>query len=79
VVQVLIAVAIGLAVFGISMWAIRMLATPPPPEPDPDEVVSVSISYRCKVCGMQLTVTQAQGEETEAPRHHREEMERVEL
>lgn len=75
--QTLVAVAIGLAVFGLSMWAIRMLATPPPPEPDPDDVVSVSIAYRCKVCGMELTVTQAQGEETEPPRHHREEMEEL--
>ena len=73
-VEALIAVAIGVTIFGASMWAIRMLATPPPPEPDRDDVVAVSASYRCVVCGMELTVTQAQGDENEAPRHHREQM-----
>jgi hypothetical protein len=72
--NLLIAVAIGLTIFGTSMWVIRMLATPPPPEPDPDEVVGVAADYRCAVCGMQLTVTRAQGHEHDAPRHCREEM-----
>jgi hypothetical protein len=74
VTTILIAVAIGIAIFGASMWTIRLLATPPPPEPDPDEAVDLSVDYRCTVCGMQLTVTRAQGAEHEAPRHCREEM-----
>lgn len=73
-VTILIAIAIGLAIFSVSIWAIRMLATPPPPEPDPDEVVEVAVEYRCSVCGMQLTVTQAQGADHDAPRHCREQM-----
>jgi hypothetical protein len=74
VVTFLIAVAIGVVVFGASMWVIRMLATPPPPDPDPDEVVDVAVDYRCSVCGMQLTVTRAQDADPVAPRHCREEM-----
>jgi hypothetical protein len=74
VLTALIAAAIGIAVFGASMWVIRMLATPPPPEPDPDDVVDIAVGYRCTVCGMTLTVTRAQGGSHEAPRHCREEM-----
>jgi hypothetical protein len=70
----LIAVAIGLGVLVAAMWVVRMLGAPPPPEPDPEEVVDMSVDYRCRVCGMRLTVTQAQGSEVEAPRHCREEM-----
>ena len=70
----LIAVAIGLVVFGVSMWAIRLLATPPPSDPDPNDAIDLSVDYRCTVCDMRLTVTRAQGSEHEAPRHCREEM-----
>jgi hypothetical protein len=74
-----IAVAIGLAIFGIGLRLIQILATPPPPEPDPDEVVDVAIDFRCVVCGLQLTVTQAQDEPLRPPRHCREPMEPLEV
>jgi hypothetical protein len=61
----------------VGRWAVKVLATPVPGEPDEDDVVEVSIDYRCTVCGLQLTVTQAQSEEISAPRHCREEMEPV--
>ena len=73
----LIAVAMGVTILAVSFWVIRYLASAPPPELDPDDVREVSIDYRCSVCGMRLTVTQAQGDEYEAPRHCREEMEEV--
>jgi hypothetical protein len=73
--QIVIAVAIGLAILGAGLWAVRLLASPVPREPDPEDLVEVAIGYRCTVCGMQLTITQAQGEEIRAPRHCREEME----
>ncbi len=69
-----IAIAIGLAIMAVAVWAIRLLATPPPPEPDPDDLVDVEASYRCSVCGMRLTVTEAQGGDVKPPRHCREEM-----
>jgi hypothetical protein len=77
VVEILVAVAIGLAILGAGVWAVRLLATPVPGEPDPEELVEVAIDYRCTVCGMTLTVTQAQGAEIRPPRHCREEMESV--
>ena len=70
----LIAVAMGIAIWLAAAWAIRLLATPPPPEPDPDDVHEISIDYRCTICGLQLTVTAAQDGELSAPKHCREEM-----
>jgi hypothetical protein len=70
----LIALAIGVAIWLLAAWAIRLLATPPPPEPDPEDVHAIAIDYRCTVCGLTLTVTAAQDGELAAPRHCREEM-----
>ncbi len=70
-----IAVIIGVMIMAVAIWTIRLLATPPPPEPDPNELVDVEVAYRCSVCGMRLTITHAQGEDVKAPRHCREEME----
>ncbi len=76
-VTALVAVAMGVTILGVSFWVIRYLGSAPPPEPDPDDVQEVSVDYRCSVCGMRLTVTHAQGDEAEPPRHCREEMEEV--
>jgi hypothetical protein len=77
ILRIAIAVAIGLSVFLLGRWGVRLLAAPQPPEPDPDDIVEVEQPYRCSVCGMRLTVTHAQGEDIAAPRHCREEMEPV--
>ena len=71
---VLIAVAMGAAILATGVWMVRLLATPGPPEPSPDDLVPVKVDYRCIVCGMHLTVTQVQGDETTPPKHCREEM-----
>lgn len=71
----IVAIAMGVAIMAVSLWAIRLLATPQPPEPDPEDVHEVEVRYRCTVCGMRLTITHAQDEEPDAPRHCREEME----
>ncbi|HEX5630470.1 MAG TPA: hypothetical protein VFY15_02295 [Acidimicrobiia bacterium] len=73
--QAVIAVAIGLTVFAVGRWGIRLLAQPGPEEPDPEDVVEVEVPFRCTVCGLRLTVTAAQDAEVIAPRHCREEME----
>lgn len=75
VVQVAVAVAMGLGILFIGRWGIRLLATPTPEEIDPDDVIDVEAPFICTVCGLRLTVTHAQGEDVEAPRHCREEME----
>lgn len=72
-ITVLIAVAIGVAIFAVSLWVIRMLATPPV-EIDPHDVKEVDVDYRCTVCGLRLTVTHAQETDAAPPRHCMEEM-----
>ena len=73
-VPILIATAIGVAFFAVSIRVIRILATPGPEEPDPEHIVEVEAHYRCTVCGLRLTVTHAQDQDAEAPRHCREDM-----
>lgn len=76
-IQVGIAVTIGAVILMLGRWGIKMLVTGGPPDVDPAEVVDVEIPFRCVVCGMQLTITHAQGGEVAAPRHCHEPMERV--
>ena len=71
--NVLIGVAIGVVIFGVSLWVIRMLATPPI-EIDPDDDEEVDVDYRCTVCGLRLTVTHVQATDAAPPRHCMEEM-----
>ena len=72
-VDIIIAIAIGVTIFWVTRKIIIMLATPPP-EVDPDEVIEVEHHYRCSICGTELIVTAASITETEAPKHCREEM-----
>ena len=74
-VQVAVAIAMGLGILLLGRWAIRLLATPAPEDVDPDDVIDVEALFICTVCGLRLTVTHAQGEDVDAPRHCREEME----
>ncbi len=71
-----VAIAFLLAglVLALTVWAVRFIATGPPPEPVLDEIHEVDVPYVCSVCGMSLTVTQAQGDDIEPPRHCRENM-----
>ena len=72
--QVVLAVAIGVAIFAVALWVIRLLAIPAPDEPDPEDVHEVAYDFKCTVCGLRLTVTAAQDGELAAPKHCREEM-----
>lgn len=74
ILTVLIAVAMGAAIMATGIWMVRLLATPTPPEPSPEDLIPVKVDYRCIVCGMLLTVTQVQDNETTPPKHCREEM-----
>ena len=64
----------GVAILAFGFWMVRLLATPGPPDPDEASLVPVSVDHQCIVCGLQLTVTQVQDDETTPPKHCREEM-----
>lgn len=76
-VQIAVAVGMGAGILLVGRWAIRLLVTGGPPEVDPDDVVEVELGYQCVVCGMQLTVTYAQDDDVNPPRHCHEQMEPV--
>ncbi len=71
---VLVAAAVGILILVATWWTVRFIASGPPPEPDPNAIEEVEAHYRCTVCGMNLVVTYAQGDDDQAPRHCREEM-----
>ncbi len=71
--RILIAIAIGLAIWWIATRIIIMLATEPE-SPDPADVSETIEHYRCSTCGMELTLTVRSNTETAPPRHCRDEM-----
>lgn len=75
---VFIAILVGLAIVVMTVWSIRFISAGPPAEPDLSAVEEVDVPYLCTVCGLSLTVTEAQiGEEIDPPRHCREDMVRA--
>jgi hypothetical protein len=75
--RVLIGVAVAVVLYLFAVRIIRgMLAPPPPDEPDLSKLVPVDYRYRCGVCGAEVTMTAAPGDEEapDAPRHCREDM-----
>ena len=74
--NVLIALAIGAAIWTASMMVLRAVVNPPP-ELDPHDVVDTLRRFRCSLCGAEVTMTVANPAEPKAPRHCREEMDEV--
>jgi hypothetical protein len=73
-----VAVMAMLAIYLIGAGMVGKFKIPPDSEPDPEQVVAVNARFRCVVCGAEVTMTAAQdAEELDAPRHCREDMERV--
>ena len=72
--DLLIAIAIGVAIIAFTLWVVRLLLIPQPEDPDPDAVQEVAVDYRCIVCGLRLTITHAQEDHPDAPRHCRKDM-----
>jgi hypothetical protein len=73
-----VAIVAMLAIYLIGAGMLRKFKIPPDSEPDPEQVVAVNARFRCVVCGAEVTMTAAQdAEDLDAPRHCREDMERV--
>lgn len=75
-VRVLIALVAALVFYLIAVRLVRSMMRPgPPDEPDPETLRAVDYEYRCGVCGAEVTMTAAPGDEApDPPRHCREDM-----
>lgn len=74
VLRIVLGVAVALTIYVIGASMLRKFQVAPPEEPDPDDIKPVNLQFRCIVCGAQVTMTAAQGDDPEAPRHCREDM-----
>jgi hypothetical protein len=75
VVRILIALFAAFVLYVVGTGMIRMFKVPPPPEIEHGELRPVDYQYRCIVCGAEVTMTGAPGDELpEPPRHCREDM-----
>jgi hypothetical protein len=72
-IDVVLALALGYAIWRLAIVLIRMMSTPPP-EIDPEDVKVVDQDYRCTVCGAELTMKAVNVNDEAAPRHCREDM-----
>jgi hypothetical protein len=76
--RILLGILVALVVYVIGAQMLRKFHVAPPPEVDPDDIKPVDLHFRCIVCGAEVTMTAAQDEAPEPPRHCREDMVLVE-
>lgn len=77
ILRIVLAVAVAVVVYVIGASMLRKFHLAPPAEPDPEEIQPVDLHFRCVVCGAEVTMTAAQDEDPEPPRHCREDMDLV--
>ncbi len=73
--KVVAAVVVAVVLYVLAARVIRNFMVEPEPGPDPAALRPVDYRYRCGVCGAEVTMTAAPGdEEPQPPRHCREDM-----
>lgn len=77
VAELLIVIAMGVAIWKIGAFFIRMISQPLPPPPPPGEMRKVNLRYRCSVCGTEVRMTSATEQLPEPPRHCMDEMDLI--
>lgn len=77
IVNVVIAVVVGLVIMRVGLAMLRGLAQPIPEPPPAGELRKVKIAYRCSICGSEVRMTIAPDEDPQAPRHCLEDMDLV--
>jgi DNA-directed RNA polymerase subunit RPC12/RpoP len=75
-VRILIAAAAALILYLMAVRLVRAMMRPGlPDEPDLSNLRPVDRRYRCGICGAEVTMTAAPGEEEiDAPRHCKDDM-----
>jgi hypothetical protein len=74
IVRIVLGVIVAVTVYVIGASMLRKFHVAPPPEPDPDDIKPIDLHFRCIVCGAEVTMTAAQEDDPEPPRHCREDM-----
>ena len=73
ILRLVLAIGLGVVIWWVALYFIRLLANPPPGV-DPEDIVEADQDYRCSVCGAELTLKYVNAAEFSAPRHCREDM-----
>jgi hypothetical protein len=73
ILNLIIAVLLGYAIWRLSMAMIRMMSTSED-EIDPEDIHPVDQDYKCTVCGAELTLKARNTRDEAVPRHCREDM-----
>ena len=74
ILRVVVALVGAVTIYVIGAGMLRKFKVPPPAEPDPADLRPVDLRFRCIVCGAEVVMTTAAGDDPEAPRHCREDM-----
>ena len=76
VVRIVIAAAAALVLYLLAVRLVRSMMRPgPPDEPDVSTLRAVDYHFRCMICGAEVTMTAAPGDEDpDPPRHCKEDM-----
>ena len=74
ILRIAIGVAVAVVIYVIGASMLRKFHVAPPAEVDPEDIKPVDLQFRCIVCGAEVTMTAAQEEDPEPPRHCREDM-----
>ena len=77
IVNIVIAVVVGLLIMRLGVAMLRGLARPVPEPPPAGELRKVKIAYRCSICGSEVRMTIAADEDPQPPRHCLEDMDLV--
>ncbi|MEQ8841667.1 MAG: hypothetical protein RIB98_11850 [Acidimicrobiales bacterium] len=77
VVNVIIAVVVGVLIMRIGLAMLRGLAQPVPEPPPAGELRKVKIAFRCSICGAEVRMTISPDEDPQPPRHCLEDMDLV--
>ena len=75
ILRVVVGVAAAVFVYAVIAGVLAKFKIAPDEEIDPEAVVPVDLRFRCIVCGAEVTMTAAPGDEApDPPRHCREDM-----
>jgi hypothetical protein len=74
VLRVVLALTAMVVLYVVGAAILRKFKIAAPPEPDPADLRPVDVRFRCVVCGAEVTMTMASGDDPEPPRHCREDM-----